>query len=74
MIRFTLVKLSYIIEKSSSKSCESFANCFQQLVLAFGNYMNQGNARIAGASAFRVGFLAKVVITFLVKLQSLFPK
>ena len=33
---------------------------FPQLVLAFGNYMNQGNARIAGASAFRVGFLAKV--------------
>jgi hypothetical protein len=36
------------------------SHCFPQLVLAFGNYMNQGNARIAGASAFRVGFLAKV--------------
>ena len=34
-----------------------------QLVLAFGNYMNQGNARIAGASAFRVGFLAKLSST-----------
>ncbi|XP_028395441.1 delphilin-like isoform X2 [Dendronephthya gigantea] len=34
-----------------------------QLVLAFGNHMNQGNARIAGASAFRVGFLAKLSST-----------
>ena len=24
--------------------------------------MNQGNARIAGASAFRIGFLAKVIL------------
>ena len=33
-----------------------------EMVLAMGNYMNKGNARVGGAAGFRVVFLAQVIL------------
>ena len=36
------------------------AHFLPQLVLAMGNYMNQGNQRVSGATGFRISFLTEV--------------
>ena len=35
-----------------------------ELVLAIGNYMNKGSARVGSAQGFRVGFLQQVTVKF----------